>query len=131
LARDNFGCGSSREHAPWALADYGFKVIIAPSFADIFYNNAFKNGILLVKLRAEEVEGLFQYVVSGKGRTITADLEKQIISTESGSAYSFEINSFAKICLVKGLDQIGWTLQYADSIKAYEEKTQIVSPWLA
>jgi 3-isopropylmalate/(R)-2-methylmalate dehydratase small subunit len=107
LARDNFGCGSSREHAPWALADYGFRVIIAPSFADIFYNNCVKNGILLIPLKTEEVEDLFQQANARPGVEFTIDLQKQILLDLSGRHFKFEINSFAKTCLTHGLDQIG------------------------
>ena len=130
LARDNFGCGSSREHAPWALSDYGFRVIIAPSFADIFYNNCIKNGILLVRLEASEVNKLFKQVEQQPGVQITADLEKQVVISPDGIEYSFEINSFAKKCLIKGLDQIGWTLQFEDKIAAFEGKLGEEKPWL-
>ncbi len=129
LARDNFGCGSSREHAPWALDDFGFKVIIAPSFADIFYNNCVKNGILLVQLKSEDVEELFQYTAVNKGATVTADLPSQKIKAGSKS-YSFEISAFNKECLIKGLDGIGWTLQFNDKIGAYEQKIKSSHPWL-
>lgn len=129
LTRDNFGCGSSREHAPWALGDFGFKVIIAPSFADIFYNNCVKNGILLAQLKSDEVEALFQYVTANKGARITADLPAQKI-TAAGKSYSFEISPFNKECLMKGLDGIGWTMQFNEKIDAYEEKLKISKPWL-
>ncbi len=131
LARDNFGCGSSREHAPWALADYGFRVIIAPNFADIFYNNCVKNGILLVALKSDEVESLFRQVIQKPGEQISADLEKQTVIDPAGKSYHFDINPFAKTCLLKGLDHIGWTLQFADQIKTYEEKAKRERPWLA
>ena len=130
LTRDNFGCGSSREHAPWAIADYGFRVVIAPSFADIFYNNCVKNGILLVKLSSEEVETLFQEVQKRPGVQLTADLEKQILSDANGHTFKFDINSFSKTCLIKGLDQIGWTEQFKDKINQYEEKQKKDKPWL-
>ena len=130
LARDNFGCGSSREHAPWALADYGFRLIIAPSFADIFYNNCIKNGILIVRLKTEEVDELFQQVEAQPGAEISADLEKQQVRGPNGNVYNFEINSFAKTCLIKGLDQIAWTQQFEDKIQAYEENDQAEHPWL-
>lgn len=130
LARDNFGCGSSREHAPWALSDFGFRVIIAPSFADIFYNNCVKNGILLVRLKEEEVDSIFKEIELNPGSTITADLESQRISTANGT-FSFEIHDFVKDCLLKGLDHIGWTLQYNDKINAYEEKIKEEQPWVA
>ncbi len=131
LARDNFGCGSSREHAPWALADYGFRVIIAPNFADIFYNNCVKNGILLVALKSDEVESLFQQVMQKPGEQVSADLEKQVVTSPAGKQYHFDINPFAKTCLLKGLDHIGWTLQFADQIKAFEQKLKQEKPWLA
>lgn len=130
LARDNFGCGSSREHAPWALADYGFRVIIAPSFADIFYNNCIKNGILSVTLSTEEVDELFQQAQKQPGVQISADLEKQQVRGPDGKEYSFEIDAFAKTCLIKGLDQIGWTQQFENKIKEYEEKAKAERPWL-
>ena len=130
LARDNFGCGSSREHAPWALADYGFRVVIAPSFADIFANNCVKNGILLVKLSSEDVQALFDQAEANPGTEITADLEKQVVIDANGKEYSFDINDFAKECLLKGLDQIGWTQQFDDKIKAYEDQLNADKPWL-
>jgi len=129
LTRDNFGCGSSREHAPWALSDYGFRVVIAPSFADIFYNNCVKNGILLVILKSNEVNELFAYAEKNPRAQITADLEKQIVSA-NGKNYSFNINSFSKECLLKGLDQIGWALQFEDKIAKYEDKMKTKTPWL-
>lgn len=131
LARDNFGCGSSREHAPWALADFGFRVIIAPSFADIFYNNALNNGILLVILKAQEINALFQAANQEPGLKLTADLEAQTVSLPDGKTYSFSIDAFKKQCLLNGLDQIGWTLQFDQEIKAYEERTARERPWLA
>lgn len=131
LARDNFGCGSSREHAPWALSDYGFRVIIAPSFADIFYNNCVKNGILLVALKPQEVDELFRLVSRSPGVVLTADLEKQTVTDPAGKQYYFDIHAFAKTCLIKGLDQIGWTLQFEDKIKDYERKLKEEKPWLA
>ena len=129
LARDNFGCGSSREHAPWALSDYGFKVIIAPSFADIFYNNCVKNGMLLVPLKSNQVDQLFNFVETTEGAQISAELETQTITT-IGQSFKFEINPFAKECLLKGLDQIGWTLQFDQKIKDFEEKNKQTKPWL-
>ncbi len=131
LARDNFGCGSSREHAPWALADYGFRVIVAPSFADIFANNCVKNGILLVQLPGEDVDGLFRQVDNNPGSEIAADLPRQVLTDTEGREYPFDINSFAKECLLKGLDQIGWTLQHEDKIKAYESRLRDERSWLA
>ena len=131
LTRDNFGCGSSREHAPWALSDYGFRVIIAPSFADIFYNNCVKNGILLVALKSFEVDELFKDVHNTPQAKITADLQVQNVSGPTGEKYSFQIDSFAKDCLLKGLDQIGWTLQFDQQISAFENKMKSSRPWLA
>ena len=131
LARDNFGCGSSSEHAPRALADYGFRVIIAPSFADIFYNNCVKNGILLVVLKTQEVEALFQQVMQKPGAQITADLEKQTVTGPQGKEYHFDINAFSRACLLKGLDQIGWTQQFVDKIRDFEQKLKQEKPWLA
>jgi len=130
LARDNFGCGSSREHAPWALADYGFRVIIAPTFADIFYNNCVKNGILLVALKSDEVESLFRQVIQKPGEQVSADLEKQTVTDPAGKSYHFDINPFAKTCLLKGLDHIGWTQQFADKIRDFEQKLKQEKPWL-
>ncbi len=131
LARENFGCGSSREHAPWALYDFGLRVIIAPSFADIFYNNCIKNGILLVRLNTAEIDELFTVVSDQSASTITADLENQILLSPNSSEYKFEIGSFAKNCLINGLDQIGWTLQFEDRIKEFENKLNQEKPWLA
>ena len=131
LARDNFGCGSSREHAPWALSDYGFRVIIAPGFADIFYNNCVKNGLLLVRLEAKQVDELFKQAEEQPGAKVTADLEKQIVIGPDHKEYTFEINSFAKTCLLNGLDQIGWTQQFDKKITTYEAKLGKEKPWLA
>lgn len=131
LARENFGCGSSREHAPWALMQYGFKAIIAPSFADIFFNNSFKNGLLPIILSEEEVAKLFDEVHATPGYELTIDLEKQAVTSPSGDVYHFEIDQFRKYCLLNGLDDIGLTLQEADKIKAYEEKRLADKPWLA
>ncbi|MDD3374688.1 MAG: 3-isopropylmalate dehydratase small subunit [Candidatus Omnitrophica bacterium] len=130
IARDNFGCGSSREHAPWALSDFGFKVIIAPSFADIFYNNCLRNGILLVKLKSEQVDELFRFVLSNANAKITADLPNQTIETPDGKEYSFEIDPFAKDCLIKGLDSIGWTEQFIDHIENYEKELSKQRAWV-
>ena len=129
LTRENFGCGSSREHAPWALEDFGFRVIIAPSFADIFFNNCVKNGLLLVQLKSKEMDELFKGVGKNRGATITADLPSQTV-TAGDKKYSFKIDEFNKECLLKGLDSIGWTLQFNDKITAYEEKIQSQQPWL-
>lgn len=128
LVRENFGCGSSREHAPWALEDYGFKVLIAPSFADIFYNNCFKNGILPVVLDSETVDSLFQEF--GPGYQLTVDLEAQTITTPSGSVIQFEIDASRKHRLLNGLDDIALTLQDSDLIKAYESNREKRAPWL-
>ncbi|HBR14012.1 MAG TPA: 3-isopropylmalate dehydratase small subunit [Candidatus Omnitrophica bacterium] len=130
LSRDNFGCGSSREHAPWALADYGFRVIIAPSFADIFYNNCIKNGILLITLKSEEINELFEMVWDSPGILLTADLERQIVSGRVGNEYHFNINPFGKYCLENGLDQIGWTQQFSEKISTYEKRLKQERPWL-
>jgi len=123
LAQDNFGCGSSREHAPWALMDYGFVVLIAPSFADIFYNNRFKNGILPIRLPQEQVDELFSRCNATEGYELAADLEAQQISDSDGLAISFEIEGHRKECLLQGLDDIALTLQHEDKIAAYEAKT--------
>ncbi len=130
LARKNFGCGSSREHAPWALLDYGFRVIIAPSFADIFFNNCFKNGILPIVLDEAKVDQLFKEVEANEGYQLTVDLEAQTITTPSGEVINFDVDSFRKHCLINGLDDIGLTLQHVDDIKAYEEKRKAEAPWL-
>lgn len=131
LTRDNFGCGSSREHAPWALEDFGFRVIIAPSFADIFYNNCIKNGILLIPLKGSEVDELFRLAEAAPGIKFHADLERQLLTLPDGKRFSFAVGAFAKQCLLKGLDQIGWTLQFEPLIAAYEQKTAAACPWLA
>lgn len=122
LARDNFGCGSSREHAPWALLDYGFRVIIAPSFADIFYNNCFKNGILPIPLPAADVDQLFARAASHPHYQLTVNLEEQMVTDHEGLAFSFDVDPFRRECLLKGLDDIGLTLQHEDKIRAYEER---------
>ncbi|AKH69967.1 3-isopropylmalate dehydratase, small subunit [Spongiibacter sp. IMCC21906] len=130
LARENFGCGSSREHAPWALEDYGFRCVIAPSFADIFFNNCFKNGVLPIVLEADIVDSLFKEMYAEHGYKLMVDLPTQTIQTPSGESISFEVDSFRKHCLINGLDDIGLTLEDADDIKAYEVKWQQKSPWL-
>jgi 3-isopropylmalate/(R)-2-methylmalate dehydratase small subunit len=130
LARENFGCGSSREHAPWALLDYGFRVIIAPSFADIFYNNCFKNGILPIVVDADQVDLLFQQVEAVEGFQLTVDLAAQTISKPDNDFIQFEIDEFRKHRLLNGLDDIGLTLQHVDDIQAYEKKRQLEAPWL-
>ena len=130
LARQNFGCGSSREHAPWALDDYGFRSIIAPSFADIFYNNCFKNGLLPIVLQAEEVDQLFAEVALREGAQITIDLESQTVTSPSGTTFEFTVDNFRKHCLLNGLDDIGLTLQQDAAIQRYEEKRMKDAPWL-
>ena len=130
LARRNFGCGSSREHAPWALLDYGFRAVIAPSFADIFYNNCFKNGILPIVLEEEVVDTLFQAVETTPGYQLTIDLETQTVTTPNGEQFSFAVEAFRKHCLINGLDDIGLTLQHTDDIAAYENRRKQEAPWL-
>ena len=130
LARENFGCGSSREHAPWALDDFGIRSVIASSFAEIFYNNCFKNGLLPIILSEEQVDQLFKEVAASEGYELTVDLENQVVKTPSGKEMAFEIDDFRKHCLLNGLDDIGLTLQHADDIKAYEEKRRQSAPWL-
>ncbi|WP_430462298.1 3-isopropylmalate dehydratase small subunit [Thalassolituus sp. LLYu03] len=130
LARENFGCGSSREHAPWALEDFGFRAIIAPSYADIFFNNSFKNGLLPIVLDEKIVDDLFKAVETNEGYQLTVDLAAQVVRTPDGQEYGFEIDAFRKHCLLNGLDDIGLTLQDADQIKAYEEKRRQQAPWL-
>ncbi|MCB1875370.1 MAG: 3-isopropylmalate dehydratase small subunit [Chromatiales bacterium] len=130
LARDNFGCGSSREHAPWALLDYGFRCIIAPSFADIFYNNCFKNGILPIVLDAATVDDLFRQAAANEGYRLVVDLPAQQIRTPAGEAIAFEVDGFRKDCLIEGLDDIGLTLKHVDDIRAYEERRKAEAPWL-
>ena len=130
LARDNFGCGSSREHAAWALEDYGFRVIIAPSFADIFYNNSFKNGLLPIQLSAAEVDALFKLATAPQALTIDVDLQAQQIMPAGGTPLSFSIDPFRKQCLLEGLDDIGLTLQHVDAIRAYEVERRQRAPWL-
>ncbi len=132
LARENFGCGSSREHAPWALQQYGFKAIIAPSFADIFFNNSFKNGLLPVVLTEEQVSTLFREVQSQPGYQLTVDLEEQVVMDVNGHIrYSFTIDPFRKYCLLNGLDDIGLTLRHAESIREFEKSRIKDQPWLA
>ena len=127
---DNFGCGSSREHAPWALLDYGFRAIIAPSYADIFFNNCFKNGILPIVLDAQVVDGLFQAVAVNEGCQLTVDLGAQTITTPEGEIINFDVEEFRKHCLLNGLDDIGLTLQHVDEIRAYEKRRAEEAPWL-
>jgi 3-isopropylmalate/(R)-2-methylmalate dehydratase small subunit len=130
LARENFGCGSSREHAPWALDDFGIRAIIAPSFADIFYNNCFKNGLLPIVLPEAQVDQLFKEVEATEGYQLTVDLERQVVVTPSGEEFAFEVDNFRKHCLLNGLDDIGLTLQHADEIKAYDARRRQEAPWL-
>ncbi len=130
LARQNFGCGSSREHAPWALEDFGFRAVIAPSFADIFFNNCFKNGLLPIVLKENEVDELFALTVAREGFSLTIDLEAKTVTRPDGVFYRFEVDDFRRHCLLHGLDEIGLTLQDADLIKAYEERRRREAPWL-
>ena len=130
LTRENFGCGSSREHAPWALLDYGFRAIIAPSFADIFFNNCFKNGILPIVLPAETVDQLFKEVIAAEGYRLGVDLQQQTVTTPSGQAFSFNVDEHRKYCLLNGFDDISLTLQQVDKIKEFEAKHRAAHPWL-
>ncbi|MEY4592637.1 MAG: hypothetical protein RIR18_1532 [Pseudomonadota bacterium] len=130
LTRANFGCGSSREHAPWALLDFGFKVIIAESFADIFFNNCFKNGILPLVLPAVEIDALFAQTEATPGYKIVVNLEAQTVTRPDGHAVSFQVDAFRKECLLNGWDDIGLTLRHADKIKAFEDNRRIQQPWL-
>jgi len=130
LARKNFGCGSSREHAPWALEDYGFRVILAPSFADIFFNNCFKNGILPIVLNDKIIEKLFVMAKGKPALELTVDLPRQQLRMADGETISFEVDPFRKHCLIHGLDDIGLTLQHVDEIRAYEERRRREAPWL-
>ncbi|PXX46490.1 3-isopropylmalate dehydratase small subunit [Undibacterium pigrum] len=132
LARKNFGCGSSREHAPWALEQFGFRAIIAPSFADIFFNNCYKNGVLPIVLGEAQVDALFNEVKAFPGYRLIVDLEQQVVRTSNGSvSYAFDIDSFRKYCMLNGLDDIGLTLRQADKIRAFEERHIAAQPWLA
>jgi 3-isopropylmalate/(R)-2-methylmalate dehydratase small subunit len=130
LARENFGCGSSREHAPWALDEYGFRCVIAPSFADIFFNNSFKNGLLPIILSASDVDALFQQIEAEPGYQLAIDLEAQTVTRPDGQAYHFEIDEFRKHCLLHGLDDIGLTLQDAEAIRTFQARHQSAQPWL-
>jgi len=130
LARENFGCGSSREHAPWALEDYGFRAIIAPSYADIFYNNCFKNGLLPIVLDAAIVEQLFQEALATEGYKLKVDLPAQTVTTPGGQSFAFKVDEFRKYCLLNGLDDIGLTLRNVDKIKAYETRRKQEAPWM-
>ena len=130
LARKNFGCGSSREHAPWALDDYGFRAVIAPSFADIFFNNCYKNGLLPIVLDETVVDQLFQETEAEEGYALDIDLAAQTVTTPDGQSFAFDITEHRKHCLLNGLDEIGLTLQHADEIKAFEDKRKQAQPWL-
>ena len=130
LARENFGCGSSREHAPWALLQYGFQAVIAPSFADIFFNNSFQNGLLLIQLPAGTVDRLFREAEAKPGYRLAIDLGQQSVTTPNGEILKFEIDPFRKHCLLNGLDEIGLTLRHADKIRAFEAKRREQQPWL-
>ena len=130
LTRKNFGCGSSREHAPWALDDYGFRAVIASSFADIFFNNCYKNGLLPIVLTEEQVDQLFKEVEANEGYQLSIDLAEQTLTTPSGETFTFDITEHRKHCLLNGLDEIGLTLQHADEIRDFEEKRRQSQPWL-
>lgn len=130
LARENFGCGSSREHAPWALEDFGFRAVIAPSFADIFFNNCYKNGLLPIVLSAQVVDRLFVECATHPGYRLTINLEKQVVNSPSGRSYHFDITEHRKHCLLNGLDEIDLTLQHADKIRAFETRIATDKPWL-
>jgi 3-isopropylmalate/(R)-2-methylmalate dehydratase small subunit len=130
LTRENFGCGSSREHAPWALLDYGFRAVIAPSFADIFFNNCFKNGILPIRLDAAVVDQLFKEVAVNEGYRLVVDLENQVVVTPAGQKIAFDVDAHRKYCLLNGFDDIGLTLRHVDEIKAFEAQYRVKQPWL-
>jgi 3-isopropylmalate/(R)-2-methylmalate dehydratase small subunit len=131
LARKNFGCGSSREHAPWALDQYGFRAIIAPSYADIFFNNSFKNGLLPIVVSEAQVSALFDETAAFPGYSLTIDLARQVIVKPSGEELPFEVQAFRKYCLINGFDDIGLTLRQADKIRAFEAQRLVQKPWLA
>jgi 3-isopropylmalate/(R)-2-methylmalate dehydratase small subunit len=131
LARKNFGCGSSREHAPWALDQYGFRAIIAPSYADIFFNNSFKNGLLPIVLSETQVAQLFDETFAFPGYSLTIDLERQVVVKPDGQEFAFDVQAFRKYCLINGLDDIGLTLRHKDKIKAFEAERLAQKPWLA
>lgn len=130
LARENFGCGSSREHAPWALDDYGFRSVIASSFADIFYNNCFKNGLLPIVLDEAIVDQLFNEMYAEEGYQLTIDLAAQVVKTPAGQSFPFELDAFRKHCLLNGLDDIALTLEHEEAIRSYETKRRVDAPWL-
>ncbi|MES2999949.1 MAG: 3-isopropylmalate dehydratase small subunit [Pseudomonadota bacterium] len=131
IARKNFGCGSSREHAPWALDQYGFRAIIAPSYADIFFNNCFKNGLLPIVLSESQVSELFEAVKAFPGYELTIDLDRQLVQKPDGGAFEFDVQPFRKFCLVNGFDDIGLTLRQSDKIRAFEAERLASKPWLA
>ena len=131
LARKNFGCGSSREHAPWALQQFGFRALVAPSFADIFYNNCFKNGVLPIRLAEHDVAALFDEVAAFAGYRLTIDLERQVVARGNGAELAFEVEPFRKFCLLGGFDDIALTLRHADAIRAFEAERLLAKPWLA
>jgi 3-isopropylmalate/(R)-2-methylmalate dehydratase small subunit len=131
LARKNFGCGSSREHAPWALQQYGFRAILAPSYADIFFNNCFKNGLLPIRLPEHEVAALFDEVLAFPGYELTVDLERQVVVKPDGVELGFDVEAFRKHCLLGGFDDVALTLRHADAIRAYESERLLKKPWLA
>ena len=130
LARENFGCGSSREHAPWALLDYGFRAVIAPSFADIFFNNCYKNGLLPIVLQPSEIDVLFRETAANAQYRITVDLESRTVTTPGATVFRFAIDEFRSYCLLNGLDDIGLTLRHVDKIKIYEAARKVREPWL-
>lgn len=130
LARENFGCGSSREHAVWAITDFGLKAVLAPSFGDIFYSNSFKNGFLPIRLKTEEIDALFNAAQENEGLKITINLEEQFVETDRKEKYSFDIDAGLKERLLEGLDDIGLTLNYADEIREYEKQRSLITPWL-
>jgi 3-isopropylmalate/(R)-2-methylmalate dehydratase small subunit len=130
VAGENFGCGSSREHAPWAIKDFGIRCVIAPSYADIFYNNCFKNGILPVVLPQEQVDVIMKDAEKGANARVSIDLDAQTVTTSDGEVFSFEVDSFKKHCLMNGLDDIGLTMEKVDSVKAFEEKASAARPWV-
>jgi 3-isopropylmalate/(R)-2-methylmalate dehydratase small subunit len=130
LTRENFGCGSSREHAPWALEDFGFRVVIASSYADIFYNNCFKNGMLPIVLTADVIDDLFSQVAASEGYQLSVDLQAQTVTTPNGAVYMYEVDAFRKHCLLNGLDDIGLTMQQQDKIKLFEVQHKQAQPWL-
>ena len=130
LTRDNFGCGSSREHAPWAIEDYGFRALIGTSFADIFFNNCFKNGLLPIKLPAAEVDALFDQVNATPGYKLRIDLDAQTVTRPDGKVIPFDVDPFRKYCLLNGFDDIGLTLRHADKIREFEARRQAEQPWL-